>query len=384
RVYVTGESASVGTGFAPRDFATVAYDAADGAQLWDARVGLSSGRDAATGVAVSPDGSRVFVTGLTLTRDSGTDFLTLAHDAEDGHTIWAGQYDAVGQADFPTDLVVSPDGSQVFATGQSQLFPSGPIGDPGPFGVASATVSYDAQADEERPVFVPYNLQVEPDRAEAGAPVEVSVAVANVGVVAGEYDAELRVDGEPAASSTVAVEPGGAGEVSWTLTRDEPGTYQLRVGHVSTTLTVTEPITCDRTITGRHTGPLLVDQGVTCLADGARVSGPVTVGAGAGLVATGATVSGPVAATGAEVVVLRESGVAGAVQVQGTTGQLVLSGNRVTGPVWLVGNLTGESPIVVSANRVSGSLSCQGNQPPPTDSGEPNQVTGPTSGQCAD
>lgn len=384
RVYVTGESTAEGIGFAPRDYATVAYDAADGAQLWDARVGLSPGRDAATGVAVSPDGSRVFVTGLTADRDSGSDYLTLAHDAADGHTIWAGQYDAVGEADFPRDLVVSPDGSRVLATGQSRLFPPSPIGQPGPFGVAYSTVSYDAQADEELPVFVPFDLRVAPDPAERGTPVRVRVAVANVGTVPGEYDAELRVDGELEDTTTVPVEPGGVAQVGWDLTRDEPGAYQVRVGHVSTTLAVVEPITCDRTVTGRHTGPLAVRQGVTCLAEGARVSGPVTVGDGAGLVATGATLVGPVTITGAEVVALRGSRVTGAVRVQGTTGQLLLSDNRVTGPVRLVGNLTGESPIVVSGNRVVGLLSCHGNVPPPTHNGEPNQVTGRTSGQCAD
>src|SRR5690606_34486230 len=71
-----------------------------------------------------------------------------------------------------------------------------------------------------------------------------------------------------------------------------------------TTVTVSIPLAADTgpactvTITGRHTGPLTVSSGVTCL-DGAAVSGPVTVRKGASLYATGARVSGPISVTNA-------------------------------------------------------------------------------------
>ena len=48
------------------DYATVAYDASTGAKLWVKRYnGPGNGDDVAHALGVSPDGSQVFVTGLT-------------------------------------------------------------------------------------------------------------------------------------------------------------------------------------------------------------------------------------------------------------------------------------------------------------------------------
>jgi hypothetical protein len=52
--------------------------------------------------------------------------------------------------------------------------------------------------------------------------------------------------------------------------------------------------------------------------------------------------------------------------------------------VSLVGNVTGTTPIVVSGNTIVGPLTCSGNQPPPTNDGQPNTVSGPASRQCSD
>ena len=75
------------------DFATVAYDPATGAELWVKRYnGPNDLDDAAYAVTVSPDGSRVFVTGYS----SGpypSPFMNYATVAYDGAT---GQ--ALGQA----------------------------------------------------------------------------------------------------------------------------------------------------------------------------------------------------------------------------------------------------------------------------------------------
>jgi beta-glucosidase-like glycosyl hydrolase len=56
----------------------------------------------------------------------------------------------------------------------------------------------------------------------------------------------------------------------------------------------------------------------------------------------------------------------------------------VSGPVNLRDSSTGVRAIVVSGNRITGPLSCTGNEPPPVNNGVPNNVTGPQSGQCAD
>jgi hypothetical protein len=54
--------------------------------------GPSSGFDEATALGLSPDGSRVFVTGAS--RGSGTslDDATLAYDASNGHQLWVKRY----------------------------------------------------------------------------------------------------------------------------------------------------------------------------------------------------------------------------------------------------------------------------------------------------
>jgi len=144
-----------------------------------------------------------------------------------------------------------------------------------------------------------------------------------------------------------------------------------------------DAVRCDRTINGLFIGALNVDSGVTCLGDGASVVGPVRVRAGAGLVATGALVVGPLRADDARLVELFDSSVVGAVSVNRTTVRVALSENRLAGPVSLVGNSTGGTPIVVTGNDIIGSLSCSGNDPAPVNYGRPNSITGPSSGQCA-
>lgn len=67
-VAVTGLClAATGTAAATAASPTVAYDAATGAVAWVARYGHPAQNSAAHGVAVSPDSSKVYVTGDTAT-----------------------------------------------------------------------------------------------------------------------------------------------------------------------------------------------------------------------------------------------------------------------------------------------------------------------------
>jgi hypothetical protein len=135
------------------------------------------------------------------------------------------------------------------------------------------------------------------------------------------------------------------------------------------------PPACTRTITGRHNGPLVVRDGVTCL-DGATVAGPVTVTGGA-LVAKSVTVNGPVSATRASAVTLFHSTVGGPLTITGTATVQVLGGT-VRGPATLTGNGTPAFAGVM----VSGPLTCTGNTTAPDDLRIPNTVRGPSTGQC--
>ena len=117
-VFVTGSSTGSTGG---RDFATIAYDASSGATLWVSRYdGPENEEDAAAALCVSPDGSVLFVTGYSTAETSGTDYSTIAYDAATGATRWMSRYDGPGNGeDVATALQVSNDGSAVFVTGSS-------------------------------------------------------------------------------------------------------------------------------------------------------------------------------------------------------------------------------------------------------------------------
>jgi putative pyrroloquinoline-quinone binding quinoprotein len=118
RVFVTGESP--GGGATLPDYTTVAYDATTGGQLWVADYdGPAHDTDSANLVRVSPDGLRVFVSGYSWSDQTAFDFATVAYDASTGTQLWVTRYDGLGGRDFPAGLQVAPDGSRLFVTGTS-------------------------------------------------------------------------------------------------------------------------------------------------------------------------------------------------------------------------------------------------------------------------
>ncbi|MFI7552599.1 ExeM/NucH family extracellular endonuclease [Micromonospora sediminimaris] len=158
---------------------------------------------------------------------------------------------------------------------------------------------------------------------------------------------------------------------------------------------------CTTTITGKHSRPLLVTTGLTCV-ENATIAGPVSIAAGASLRVTGGTINGPVSATRPVLFELSGTKVSGPVTVAGATGDLKISKARINGPLSLVANLgglrvdgvtvsgpvvvtgnSGSQPVVVAANTISGPLACSGNTPAPVNEGRANTVRGPAAGQCA-
>ena len=120
-MFVTGSS--YGGSTANYDYATVAYSAATGSQLWAKRYnGPGSSDDQAYSVAVSPSGKAVFVTGYTDTTSTsaGYDYTTIAYNAATGARLWLARYD--GPAKFTDEAYsvgVSPGGGTVYVTGES-------------------------------------------------------------------------------------------------------------------------------------------------------------------------------------------------------------------------------------------------------------------------
>ena len=123
-VYVTGYSY---TGALADDYATVAYNAATGARLWVGRYnGPANGHDQASSVTVSPTGGTVYVTGTSPGAASREDYATIAYNAATGAQLWVGRYNGPANGDdSATSVAVSPDGAKVFVTGGSSGGASG-------------------------------------------------------------------------------------------------------------------------------------------------------------------------------------------------------------------------------------------------------------------
>jgi len=121
-VFVTGSSYAGST--TNYDYATVAYNAATGAQLWVKRyTGPGSGDDQAYSVAASPDGTAVFVTGYSYGTTAGqVDYATVGYNAATGAQLWVKLYAGLARGGIGTQahsVAVSPSGSTVYVTGES-------------------------------------------------------------------------------------------------------------------------------------------------------------------------------------------------------------------------------------------------------------------------
>ena len=121
-VYVTGYSGQTqGPGSGNNDYVTIAYNADSGAQRWLGRYkGRANGNDQGRSVAVSPDGRTVYVTGRSQGRTSSYDYATVAYDAATGAQRWVSRYNGSGHfRDSGRSLAVTPDGRTVIVTGSS-------------------------------------------------------------------------------------------------------------------------------------------------------------------------------------------------------------------------------------------------------------------------
>lgn len=115
KVYVTGDSYS-GPGGSAYGYGTVAYDASSGAQLWDARFdGGRGGFNSANQLVAT--GTRVMVGGQASAPDSsnGNDATTVGYDSATGRQVWSASIAPVRSDDFLRDLVLSPDGTTAYA-----------------------------------------------------------------------------------------------------------------------------------------------------------------------------------------------------------------------------------------------------------------------------
>lgn len=114
-VFVTGTTGE----YKINEYGTVAYDAATGSTAW---VRFLKGQPTsaqttyayARAIAVSPNGSEVFVTGERSEQAGGL-FGTVAYGAATGTRLWLASYG--GTSGSPAAITVSPDSATVFITG---------------------------------------------------------------------------------------------------------------------------------------------------------------------------------------------------------------------------------------------------------------------------
>jgi len=86
------------------------------------------------------------------------------------------------------------------------------------------------------------SLSVSPAEVSSGEEVTISVEVTNTGETAGTYQVVLKINGEEEDTQAVTVAPGETETVTFSVSRDEAGTYNVGVGDESKSFTVVEEV----------------------------------------------------------------------------------------------------------------------------------------------
>jgi hypothetical protein len=119
-VFVTGSSDSSAEHGDSTDYATVAYSAADGAKRWVSRYnGPGNLEDEAVALAASPKGAKVFVTGISVRIPTRVDFATVAYNSANGRQRWVERYNGGSESVIAESMAVNRKGTEVFVTGYS-------------------------------------------------------------------------------------------------------------------------------------------------------------------------------------------------------------------------------------------------------------------------
>jgi DNA-binding beta-propeller fold protein YncE len=184
------------------EWATVAYDLETGHQLWWSKYWVGfGGLSVPRGIAVTPDGARVFVTGLSDDGlidgygAQGRDYATVGYDAATGSELWVAHYDGpAGARDQAHAVAVTPDGASVIVTGHSDAGPS----DTQPNGPSwdFVTIAYDTTSGNQQ-WLARYNgslsqRDIAYDLALSPSGDAVYVAGSGLGPARGEYGGEVH------------------------------------------------------------------------------------------------------------------------------------------------------------------------------------------------
>lgn len=122
-VFVTGTSEGADLG--QEDIVTLGYDTASAAQVWvDRYDGPSGGDDNAADLAVSADGKHVVVVGRSVPQPMRDEFETISYQAVSGKPEWQMSYASTATAmenvaSEAHAVAISPDGARIFVGGVS-------------------------------------------------------------------------------------------------------------------------------------------------------------------------------------------------------------------------------------------------------------------------
>jgi S-layer-related duplication domain len=84
------------------------------------------------------------------------------------------------------------------------------------------------------------NIEISPLEIKQGKEATISVDVANTGTAAGDYTVDLKIDDVVVDSQLVSLSVGNSTTIEFTHVEEEPGTYEVKVGSLTTTYEVFE------------------------------------------------------------------------------------------------------------------------------------------------
>ncbi len=91
------------------------------------------------------------------------------------------------------------------------------------------------------PQFTITSLDVTPEQVPPGQPVTVSAQVTNTGDSEGSYTVNLSVNGQVEQTKTVTLAPEAVETVTFTVTKETPGSYTISIGDLTKEFTVAAP-----------------------------------------------------------------------------------------------------------------------------------------------
>ncbi len=148
KVFAAGYTRTAAGGYA---FTVRAYNTSNGESLWTSNYDREGNKDDRVhAVAVSPDGTKVFAAGETETAAGGFALTVRAYDASNGAVLWTENYDREGNfPDVAYAVAVSPDGTKVFASGYTGTSAGGKSFTVGAYDAYNGTILWTNNYDRE-------------------------------------------------------------------------------------------------------------------------------------------------------------------------------------------------------------------------------------------